>query len=181
MSKPGYCLCPFFAFPKTALNPEGCLSNFQGSVQCKERHLDGNMVRGWVSRYKAYGEEGLRKSSKGYHFTPAEKERIVLEHVEKGVTLQQLCLRYDVDRSTILSWSRRVRSGGSLYDTKRRGRPPKGPMGRPKKKEPQTELEKLQAENLRLRAENALLKKVKDLVEEQEAQARPNGQKPSTD
>ncbi|MBS7352933.1 MAG: hypothetical protein KIG87_07835, partial [Muribaculaceae bacterium] len=32
---------------------------------------------------------------------------------------------------------------------------------RPKKREPQTELEKLQAENLRLRAENALLKKVK--------------------
>ena len=35
------------------------------------------------------------------------------------------------------------------------------PMPRPKKKEPQTELEKLQAENLRLRAENALLKKVR--------------------
>lgn len=32
-------------------------------------------------------------------------------------------------------------------------------MGRPKKKEPQTELERLQAKNLRLRAENALLKK----------------------
>ena len=32
-------------------------------------------------------------------------------------------------------------------------------MARPKKREPQTELEKLQTENLRLRAENALLKK----------------------
>ncbi|RXI22624.1 MAG: transposase, partial [Candidatus Amulumruptor caecigallinarius] len=32
-----------------------------------------------------------------------------------------------------------------------------------------------------LRAENALLKKVKALVEEQEARARPNGQRPSTD
>jgi cell division protein FtsB len=54
-------------------------------------------------------------------------------------------------------------------------------MARPKKREPQTELEKLQAENLRLRAENALLKKVKALVEEeQKARARLNGQKPST-
>ena len=53
-------------------------------------------------------------------------------------------------------------------------------MARPKKREPQTELETLQAENLRLRAENALLKKVKALVEEQEARARLNGQKPST-
>ena len=66
------------------------------------------------------------------------------------------------------------------YDVKRRGRPPKTPMARPKKRDPQTELEKLQAENLRLRAENALLKKVKALVEEQKARARLNGQKPST-
>ena len=147
---------------------------------CKERHLDDHMVKSWVSRYKAYGEEGLRKSTKGYHFTPAEKERIILEHVENGVTLQQLSLRYDVDRSTIMKWTRKVLSGGSLHDEKRRGRPPKDPMARPKKKEPQTELEKLQAEVLRLRAENALLKKVKALVEEQKARERLNGQKPST-
>ena len=70
--------------------------------------------------------------------------------------------------------------GGSLYDVKQRGRPPKAPMAKPKKRDPQTELEKLQAENLRLRAENALLKKVKALVEEQKARARLNGQKPST-
>ena len=67
-----------------------------------------------------------------------------------------------------------------LHQKKQRGRPHKESMARPKKKEPQTELEKLQAENLRLRAENALLKKVKALVEEQQAQARLNGQKPST-
>jgi cell division protein FtsB len=53
-------------------------------------------------------------------------------------------------------------------------------MGRPKKREPQTDIEKLQAENLSLRAENALLKKVKALVEEQKVRARLNGQKPST-
>lgn len=147
---------------------------------CRERHLDKHQVRGWLSRYRAYGEEGLLKSTKGYHFTSAEKERIILEHIKDGVTLQQLSLRYDVNRNTILSWLRKVRSGGSLYDVKQRGRPPKAPMTRPKKRDPQTELEKLQAENLRLRAENALLKKVKALVEEQKAQARLNGQKPST-
>ena len=84
-------------------------------------------------------------------------------------------LRYDVDRSTIKSWLRKARTGGSLYRIKQ-----PSPMARPKKKEPQTELEKLQAENLRLRAENALLKKVKALVEEKKARARENGQKPST-
>jgi transposase len=97
----------------------------------------------------------------------------------KGLPLQEICLRYDLNRSTIQTWMRKIRQGISLAN-KQRGRPPKAPMPRPKKKEPQTELEKLQAENLRLRAENALLKKVKALVEEQEAIARPNGQKPST-
>ena len=73
----------------------------------------------------------------------------------------------------------KVRLGGyeALSSITRRGCPPKDTMARPKKKEPQTEL---QVENLRLRAENALLKKVKALVEEQEARARLNGQKPST-
>ena len=92
--------------------------------------------------------------------------------------MQEICLRYDLQRSTIQTWVRRYRNGYSLENQKR-GRKPKDPMARPKKKEPQTELEKLQAENLRLRAENALLKKVKALVEEQEARARLNGQKPS--
>ena len=147
---------------------------------CRERHLDRHEVRSWVARYRAYGEDGLRKSTRCHHFTAAEKEKIVLEHIQKGVPLSHLSLHYDVHRSTIKSWWRTIRAGGSLYDVKRRGRPPKDPMARPKKKEPQTELERLQAENLRLRAENALLKKVKALVEEQEARARLNGQKPST-
>ena len=147
---------------------------------CRERHISINLVRSWVYRYRTFGEAGLLESTKGYHFTPAEKEKIILEHLQDGVTLLQLCLRYGLTRNTIQSWLRTVRSGGSL-NVKRRGRPPKDPMARPKKREPQTELEKLQAENLRLRAENALLKKVKALVEEeQKAQARLNGQKPST-
>lgn len=93
--------------------------------------------------------------------------------------MQEICLRYNLNLSTVKNWTKKIREGKSL-DNKRRGRPPKAPMARPKKKEPETELEKLQAENLRLRAENALLKKVKALVEEQEARARLSGQKPST-
>ena len=42
------------------------------------------------------------------------------------------------------------------------------PMGRPKKREPMTELEKLQRENELLRAENAFLKKARALMKERE-------------
>ncbi|MCC8188820.1 MAG: hypothetical protein LIP08_15335 [Bacteroides sp.] len=52
-------------------------------------------------------------------------------------------------------------------------------MGRPKKKSAQTELEKLQMQNARLKTEVALLKKVTALVEAKEARERMNGKKPS--
>ncbi|MDE7026061.1 MAG: helix-turn-helix domain-containing protein [Paramuribaculum sp.] len=143
---------------------------------CKELKMDKKMVRQWYLRYKKYGEAGLR-GTRSYHYTADEKLAIVREVKEKGVTLHQLCLRYDLSRYAVQSWIRRYRNGLSL-ENKKRGRPPKDPMARPKKKEPQTEFEKLQAENLRLKAENTLLKKVKALVEEQEARARLNGRKP---
>lgn len=140
--------------------------------------MDKKMVRQWQLRYKKYGEDGLR-GTRSYHYTAEEKLAIVREVTEKGVTLHEVCLRYNLSMYALQLWIRRYRNGLSL-ENKKRGRSPKNPMARPKKKEPQTELEKLQAENLRLRAENALLKKVKALVEEQEARVRLNGQKPST-
>ena len=146
---------------------------------CRSLSLDENLVRQWYLRYKKYGEEGLR-GTRSYHYSAKEKDMIVKEYAEKGITLHEICLRYNLNRSTIKCWIKKVRKGLSL-ENKQRGRPPKTPMARPKKKKTQTELEKLQAENLRLRAENALLKKVKALVEEQEARARHNGQKPSMD
>lgn len=145
---------------------------------CRELGLDRHEVSLWLLRYKKYGEDGLRGIRYSPH-TATEKTAIVMEFVENGVPLHKICLRYDLNRSTLKAWLRRYRGGHSL-ENRKRGRPPQKTMARPKKKAPQTELEKLQAENLRLRAENALLKKVKALVEEQKARARLNGQKPST-
>ena len=149
---------------------------------CNERHLDHKMVEIWRDRYELYGDAGLRSGTKAYGCPAKVKEEIVREHLEKSVSLSSLSIIYDVSCSAIKVWMGKVRQSGygALYRQKKRGRPPKDPMARPKKREPQTELEKLQAENLRLRAENALLKKVKALVEEQQARARLNGQKPST-
>lgn len=112
-----------------------------------------------------------------FTYTAKEKLMIVEEYLKKEVPLQEICLRYNLNHSTVRGWVRRIRLGFPLENMQRR-RPPKS-MRQPKKKIAQTELEKLQAENLCLRAENALLKKVKALVEEQEAPGRLNGQKPS--
>lgn len=87
-------------------------------------------------------------------------------------------IEYKIGKTALQRWVSTVRKYGyeALEPSKRRG----SPMGRPKKKEPQTELERLQAENLRLKAENALLKKAKALVEAKKAQALVNGRGSST-
>ncbi len=149
---------------------------------CLERGLDRHDVFQWKLRYEAEGEEGLRKPTNSCVIPPKQRESIVREFIENSVPLSQLSLSYNVSRTMLKIWIRKVRQHGYqiLYEQKRKARQTQSAMPRPKKKEPQTELEKLQAENLRLRAENALLKKVKALVEEEEARARLSGQKPST-
>lgn len=146
---------------------------------CREFNLDASEVRHWYLRYEKYGEKGLRR--KKYRRRSLEEKLVVVgEIMEKGLSLQETCLRHDLCRTTVKTWCRKHRMGISLEPC-RLGRPPKKhTMARPKKKEPQTELEKLQEENLRLRAENALLKKAKALFEEIEARKRLNGQKSST-
>ena len=114
--------------------------------------------------YKKYGKAGLCRKKNNY-LSPEGKKRLIRLHEEKGVSLRSIYTAYDISPSVFKCLLIKVRAHGysSLYEYMKRGRPPKVPsMARSKKKEPQTELEKLQAENLRLRAENALLKKVRE-------------------
>ena len=142
---------------------------------CRKLHLDRHEVRYWVNLYRLYGEDGLQESSKS--FSDEEKEKIVLEYLQENVTLLELSLRHGCHRKRILAWVKKYRAGGFVNTFKST---PQTPMARPKKKEPKTELERLQEENLLLRAENALLKKVKALVEQDRLRAQRGGRKPST-
>ena len=67
---------------------------------CRSLSLDENLVRQWYLRYKKYGEEGLR-GTRSYHYSAKEKAMIVKEYAEKGITLHEICLRYNLNRSTI--------------------------------------------------------------------------------
>lgn len=138
-----------------------------------ERHLDRRLVRSWLDCYRYYGEQGLLRIYNSKSLALAEKEEIISLYVNNRLPLRELSLRYEVSQWSILKWVRRYRCGLWPVGLSRIS------MARPKKREPQTELEKLRAENLRLRAENALLKKVKALVEERKARAMANGQEPS--
>ena len=136
----------------------------------------------WVERYRQHGEDGLRR----HPYFKATKElrlQIVSEHLIESVSLTELSAKYLVARSAIMCWCKVAREQGYEHLTvfKTRGRPPKEDMGRPKKKKPEemTELELLQLRVKELEAENALLKKVKALVEAREARLKEIGRKPS--
>ena len=145
----------------------------------RERHVREGMILEWVRKYDYYGEIGLLKQPK-VKPTPEFKEEVVRLVIEKKVTLNQVVLEYGISKTALERWVRSVRVEGYavLHQQKNPGRP-SNCMGRSKKLEPETEVEKLQAENIRLRAENALLKKVTALVKEREARERKSGQKPS--
>ena len=144
-----------------------------------EMGINPHYIREWQLLYAQKGAIGLQKHPcKRANY--AEKCKIVCKFAEKGVPLHKICAEYQVSRSAVLSWTRIYRKGGyaALRDIKPQGTGRKG-MGRPKKQEPQTELERLRYENEYLRAENALLKKVRALMEEREKRLHEIGRKPS--
>jgi transposase-like protein len=133
----------------------------------------------WI-QYQQNGLESLRKK-KNIRANGDLKRLIVCDIENNNLSLVEASLKYGASANRISVWLRISRAEGmnALDITKKRGRP-KG-MGRPKKKAPQTELEKLREENLKLRIENELLKKVTALVEEKEARLHKIGRKPSKD
>ena len=155
-----------------------CLEGYTPKAVGRQMGIDEHHISEWLFRYRQDGVLGLQKRpNKQADFE--EKCKIVCEFAEKGVPLRKVCAESHVSRYTVQSWTRIYRAGG--YDALRNIKPPGRPkkMGRPKKQEPQTELERLRYENEYLRAENALLKKVRALVEEREKRLHEIGRKPS--
>ena len=156
-----------------------CLEGHAPKGVARELGLNGRDVSEWLLRYEQEGIYGLHKRPmKRANFE--EKCKIVCEYAEKGVPLHQVCAEHHVSSFAVQSWTRIFRKGGyeALHAIKPQGTGRKG-MGRPKKQEPQTELERLRYENEYLRAEVALLKKVRALMEEREKRLHEIGRKPS--
>ena len=130
-------------------------------------------------RYQLQGKAGLLKK-KNIKADFALKKIIVLDIEKNHLTLHAASLKYGASSQRIYVWLRQYREGGlaALNSIKKRGRPPV--MGRPKRNsKPLTELERLRKEVQELKTENALLKKVRALVEERNARLREIGHGPS--
>ena len=156
----------------------GCSKNYIHTHYGIDDALLGHL---WT-RYQSEGPSGLVKKH-NVRADYAFKLQVVRDIEENHLTLVEASLKYNVSSSQIRVWQKIARTQGydALAITRPRGRPPKNDMGRPRKKKPEemTELERLRYENECLRAENALLKKVKALVEAREARLKEIGRKPS--
>ena len=115
-------------------------------------------------RYLAFGEDGLRRKKRHYA-TESEKASVLLDVMNKSLSLNDIYVKHNITGGAIHNW--RTDDEKQMYIMVK------------KKAEP-TELETLIARNKYLEAENALLKKVRALVEARDAHLKKTGQKPST-
>ena len=145
-----------------------------GASMCdlmKRYHVRDHYLYILFGRYEKYGMDGLEKF-KERRITDTLKQSVIEEYEKDCLPLWRICVEYDVSFASVCRWVQQYKHGGyeELLRHGLRGRPRKD-MGRPRKKEPQTEFW--------LEAENALLKKAKALMEEEESRLRGSGQKPS--
>jgi len=142
-------------------------------------------VQRWVTQYQQEGTRGFQ--FRNGHYSGPVKLRVVRYHIKKGLSLRQTACHFNIpNESTVYRWLNTYEHYGAEGLLKKNKGRKRSPMAKkPKKKEPTSsdpvaeKLAALQRENEYLRAENAFLKKLEALAQEEKAaKAQARRQKP---
>jgi transposase len=128
---------------------------------------DHKAIQKWVALYKAHGTEGLILRYTNY--SAAFKMDVLNYMNETGASVRETAAVYQISApSTVLQWKRILEEQGiDALHSKKRGRRPSIKKESKKKQPEEGSQEALLAEIERLRMENAYLKKLNVLVQEE--------------
>jgi len=126
--------------------------------------------------------EWYRERKKNIRSTPTLKRAVVDSVVQQSLSLAEVTVKYKISLYCLESWLRKYRHGGyeELLATKPKGRFPRMPKKK-KSAKGMTELERLRERVEYLEAENAYLKKLKALDQEENAEMFGIGPRQSED
>lgn len=135
--------------------------------------LSRSLLTRWVDRYGAHGVEGLLPKRKEYH-SAEFKLKVVTHYPSQALSLRDCCSHHGIaHEGTVLSWVRRYEASGIHGLREQRGRPKLMKKDKSSKNvHVPTRVEELEKENLYLKAENELLKKLEALAQAREAQKK---------
>ena len=141
-----------------------------------------SLIHSWIRSFSLNGPASLIPKKSHQIYDPEMRIAIVEDIRDKEVSLREASAIFGVSTKTLSRWLKDVEDRGftALFDRIPSTKVP-GMTRMKKQKEPLTELEQLREENMRLRAELDLIKKVDALVAKRCKPIRKSVRKPSKD
>ena len=140
----------------------------QNQILDKYKIASKDQLINWINKYnghsslKSYKAGGVRAMTKGRSTSWKQRIDIVLYCIAQNDDYQDTSEKYKVSYQQVYKWVKKYKEGGEDALKDGRGRQ-KAPEELSEAERQKLAMKKLEYENERLRAENALLKKLQDL------------------